>query len=77
MYENQAFAIGYFALGLQFHPEVSAAGLESWYVGHASELHHAGIAAASLRHAAQEHAAALEEAAARFWKLWLDAVFQP
>jgi hypothetical protein len=39
-------------------------------------LHHTGIAAASLRHAAQEHAAALEEAAARFWKLWLDAVFQ-
>jgi GMP synthase (glutamine-hydrolysing) len=76
MYENQAFAIGYFALGLQFHPEVSAAGLESWYVGHASELHHAGIAAASLRHAAQEHAPALEEAAARFWKLWLDAVLK-
>jgi GMP synthase (glutamine-hydrolysing) len=76
MYENQAFAIGNFALGLQFHPEVSAAGLESWYVGHASELHHAGIAAVSLRHEAQEYAAALEEAAARFWKLWLDAVFQ-
>ena len=75
-YENQAFEIGDFALGLQFHPEVSAAGLESWYVGHASELHHAGIAAASLRHAAQEHAPALEEAAARFWKLWLDAVFR-
>jgi GMP synthase (glutamine-hydrolysing) len=74
MYENQAFAIGYFALGLQFHPEVSAAGLESWYVGHASELHHAGIAAASLRRAAQEHANALEEAAARFWKLWLDSI---
>jgi len=76
LYDHQAFAIGDCALGLQFHPEVSAAGLESWYVGHASELHHTGIAAASLRHAAQEHAAALEEAAARFWKLWLDAVFQ-
>ena len=75
-YENQAFAIGNFALGLQFHPEVSAAGLESWYVGHASELHHAGIAAASLRRAAREHAGVLEEAAAHFWKLWLDAVFR-
>ena len=60
--------------GLQFHPEVSAAGLESWYVGHASELRHAGIAATSLRHAALEHAPALQEAAARFWKLWLDSV---
>jgi GMP synthase (glutamine-hydrolysing) len=76
LYEHQAFAIGDYALGLQFHPEVSAAGLESWYVGHAGELHHACIAASSLRRAAQEHAAALEEAAARFWKLWLDAVFQ-
>ena len=73
-YENQAFAIGNFALGMQFHPEVSAAGLESWYVGHASELRHAGIAATSLRHAALEHAPALQEAAARFWKLWLDSV---
>jgi GMP synthase (glutamine-hydrolysing) len=63
-------------LGLQFHPEVSAAGLESWYVGHASELHHAGIAAASLRRAAREQTGALEEAAARFWKLWLDTIFQ-
>jgi GMP synthase (glutamine-hydrolysing) len=72
-YENQAFAMENFALGLQFHPEVTAAGLESWYVGHASELHHAGIGVACLRSAAQEHGAALEEAAARFWRLWLDA----
>jgi GMP synthase (glutamine-hydrolysing) len=73
-YANQAFALGDFALGLQFHPEVSAEGLERWYVGHACELHHAGIAAASLRAAAREHAAALETAAERFWKLWLDSI---
>jgi GMP synthase (glutamine-hydrolysing) len=73
-YANQAFAIGDCALGLQFHPEVSADGLESWYVGHACELHHAGISVANLRSSAHEHAAALEAAAARFWKLWLDAI---
>ena len=73
-YEHQAFAIEDFALALQFHPEVTAADLESWYVGHTSELHHAGIHAASLRASAQKHAAALEEAAARFWKLWLDSI---
>jgi GMP synthase (glutamine-hydrolysing) len=73
-YENQAFTLGNFALGLQFHPEVSAAGLESWYVGHACELHHAGIAAADLRCAAQQYAGKLEEAAGRFWRLWLDSV---
>jgi GMP synthase (glutamine-hydrolysing) len=74
-YEHQAFAVGNFALGLQFHPEVTAAGLESWYVGHASELHHAGINAASLREEANERGAALEAAAMSFWKLWLDAIF--
>jgi GMP synthase (glutamine-hydrolysing) len=73
-YEHQAFAIGNFALALQFHPEVTASGLERWYVGHASELHHAHIRAATLRCAAREHAAALEVAAARFWTLWLDFV---
>lgn len=73
-YDNQAFTVEDFALGLQFHPEVTAAGLESWYVGHASELHHAGIGVAGLRKAAQEQTATLEEAAAHFWKLWLDAV---
>ena len=73
-YANQAFAVDNFALGLQFHPEVTALGLERWYVGHACELHHAGLAAASLRSAAQEHSAALEAVAARFWKLWLDSI---
>lgn len=73
-YNHQAFAIDGFALGLQFHPEVSSAGLESWYVGHASELHHAGITAASLRASAHKHAATLERAATRFWKLWLDSI---
>jgi GMP synthase (glutamine-hydrolysing) len=74
LYASQAFAIGNFALGLQFHPEVTATGLERWYVGHACELHHAGLAAASLRSAACQHAAALEAASARFWNLWLDSV---
>ena len=73
-YDHQAFALGDFALGLQFHPEVTAEGLERWYVGHACELHHAGLSAADLRSAAREHAAALEKAAARFWNLWLDSV---
>jgi GMP synthase (glutamine-hydrolysing) len=74
LYAHQAFAVDNFALALQFHPEVTAVGLERWYVGHACELHHAGIAAASLRSSAHEHAPALEEAAARFWKLWLDYI---
>jgi len=74
LYANQAFAIDNFALALQFHPEVTAAGLERWYVGHACELHHACIAPASLRSAARQHAAALEDAAVRFFNLWLDSI---
>lgn len=73
-YPHQAFAIGDFALGLQFHPEVTAAGLERWYVGHACELHERGIHAADLRAAAGVHARALKKAAADFWSQWLDRI---
>jgi len=74
LYPNQAFSIGKSGLGLQFHPEATAKELERWYVGHACELNHAGIAPNQLRVAAQRHGAALEEAAARFWNLWLDQI---
>jgi GMP synthase (glutamine-hydrolysing) len=73
-YPHQAFAVEDFALGLQFHPEVSALGLERWYVGHACELHHAGISVTDLRSSSHAHASALEVAAARFCELWLDHV---
>jgi GMP synthase (glutamine-hydrolysing) len=74
LYDQQAFAIGNHALALQFHPEVTAEGLESWYVGHACELHHANIAPANLRSAALQHAPALEKASATFFNQWLDSV---
>jgi hypothetical protein len=41
-------------------------------VGHACELHHAGISVTDLRSAAHEHGTALGEEAALFWKRWLD-----
>ncbi len=71
LYSNQAFAIGKHVLGLQFHPEVTAKGLEPWYVGHACELGHAGIDVASLRKNAHAFAPKLELAAQRFWREWL------
>jgi len=73
-YMNQAFTLGTSALGLQFHPEVTAEDLESWYVGHAAELHHAGISVADLRAAAAVHAPRLEIAAQALWNQWLDYI---
>lgn len=75
VYKNQAFSIGNFALGLQFHPEVTAEGLERWYVGHACELSTKKIAVANLRAAAKRHAPALAQTAEKFWNGWLDSLF--
>jgi len=74
-YINQAFAVGNYALALQFHPEVTESGMEQWYVGHSCELRHAAISIPSLRAATQKYAPALQEAAGRFWALWLDSIF--
>ncbi len=72
-YPNQAFAMGQYALGLQFHPEVTAQNLERWYVGHACELTHAEISVAQLREDSRVYAPRLEAAAQRFWRSWLNA----
>lgn len=71
VYPNQAFVIGQYALGLQFHPEVTAQNLERWYVGHACELAHAGINVAQLREDSRIFAPKLEATAHRFWGKWL------
>lgn len=75
LYQNQAFSYGNFALGLQFHPEVTAEGLDRWYVGHACELHVKKVPVPELRAAAVRHAPALTQAARRFWNGWLDSLF--
>jgi GMP synthase (glutamine-hydrolysing) len=74
-YPNQAFAIENYALGLQFHPEVTAQGLERWYVGNACELANAKIDVARLREESRRFAPELEVAARRFWRAWLCATF--
>ncbi len=74
LYENQAFAVGDYALALQFHPEVTAPGLERWYVGHTCELRQKGISIRQLRADAQKYAPALNHAAKTFWKMWLDYI---
>ena len=74
LYENQAFAIGDYALALQFHPEVTASGLERWYVGHSCELRQKRISIPQLRAESDANAPALIKAATQFWKGWLDYI---
>lgn len=70
---HQAFAWGPNdrVLALQFHPEVTARGLERWLIGHSGELASAGLSVASLRQAAARHSGALESAAATMVQTWL------
>ena len=72
--ENQAFASGTHALGLQFHLEADASRIESWLVGHACELGAAKIDPVALRAQAREHQARLSEVAPAVIGRWLDAM---
>jgi len=74
LYDYQAFSVGRHALALQFHPEVTASGLERWYIGHAAELSQKKISVSALRSEGQEFAPLLEKAAKQFWELWLDYI---
>lgn len=69
---HQAFAVGNFGLGLQFHPEVTRQGLELWYVGHCAELSHAGLDIRQLRADAERHAEVLEVKARSMLETWLE-----
>lgn len=71
VYANQAFAIENHTLALQFHLEVTAQGLERWYVGHACELGSEGIEVQRLRQESKTFAPTLESAAQLFWREWL------
>ncbi len=72
-FENQAFLVGNRCLALQFHPEVTADGLERWYIGHTGEIHDTqGISVAALRADSEKYAASLQRNAEKFFKHWLE-----
>lgn len=68
---HQAFRVGRNLLGLQFHPEVTPRGLESWYVGHYRALQGTAPDVHDLRADAMRHGAALERNGTRFLREWL------
>ncbi len=71
-YENQAFALGDFALATQFHIEATAAGLERWFIGHTLEIATTrGVDVESLRAEAAREGAKLEVAAGETLRQWL------
>ena len=73
--ENQAFGWGERALALQFHPEVTAAGLERWFIGHTLEIETTpDVSVAQLRDATRRFAPALERRGPEFFRQWLARV---
>jgi GMP synthase (glutamine-hydrolysing) len=74
VYDNQAFAWERHVLALQFHAEVTARGLEHWYVGHAGQLARLdGVAVPDLRAEGRRRAQALQAPCRRIFEDWLDA----
>jgi GMP synthase (glutamine-hydrolysing) len=72
-YRHQAFAWERHGLALQFHPEVTAAGLERWYIGHAAEIAATpGVSLPVLRGEAEHWAPGLAPAGTRMLAAWLD-----
>lgn len=70
----QAFRWGRATLAFQFHPEVTARGLEQWYVGDGVELRELGVKPADLRRAAALHAGRMQEEAAAMLADWLASI---
>lgn len=70
---NQAFAFGKRALGLQFHAEVTARGIERWLIGHAGEIAGTkGTSVTALRAATAANAPALQVQGPKCFEDWLD-----
>lgn len=69
LYPNQAFAYDKHGLALQFHIEVTADGLERWYVGHVGEL--SGFSVPELRQQGQMLAPRLAPKLDQVMSQWL------
>ena len=77
-YDNQAFAWGTRGLALQCHAEVTARGLERWFISHAHEIEHTpGLSVGQLRQDTHCYAPRLQVRAACCWQTWLHEVIEP
>lgn len=72
-YYNQAFSYGQRVLALQFHPEVTAKGLEQWFIGHSSEIEHTQrLSVQRLRADTGVYAERLQQQGRAFFRAWLE-----
>ena len=73
--KHQAFMLGKHSLGLQFHPEVTASGLERWFIGHAAEIgSNETITVSQLRSDTTQYAKTLAKQALLFWADWISKI---
>jgi GMP synthase (glutamine-hydrolysing) len=72
--QNQAFALGVHGLALQFHPEVTAELLESWWVGHTGALAELKLSVPELRAQSYQNAPRLLAPLRAFLTEWLGAL---
>jgi GMP synthase (glutamine-hydrolysing) len=70
-YGTEAFAIGQWALAVQFHPEVTAEMHESWLASSEAELHAEGLDADALRTERDLNSAAMQRASRALFSEWL------
>lgn len=72
--KNQAYSVGNYALGLQFHPEVNPAYIETWLIGHACELSQARIDIKALRQRSAELSVQVCQAGNAMLEQWLTKI---
>ncbi len=74
-YPHQAFTWGKYALGLQFHLETTARGLERWFIGHAGDIAGTpGLSVPQLRDETAHYAADAEKYGQQCLTAWLESL---
>lgn len=73
-YPNEAFAIGDFALAVQFHPEVTAPMHEEWTLNSSDQFVEEGIDPEEWRALGRKHNPAMQVASRAMLSEWLDGL---
>jgi len=73
-YSNEAFALGDYALAVQFHPELTSDMYEPWIAGGLDELAELGIDPDTLRRDAAANGPAMQRASVAMFGEWLGAL---